>query len=257
MNKRATSWEDLSNWYSGMVGERGSIFHQKTVIPTILDLIDFKKKPKVLEIGSGTGLLSKYIKTAGGLYSGVESSNSLHNVAKKQFGKYGNFYLGDAARLNQVKELHFSSFDYVVFMLSIQDMNPLDKVLYDACKFLKVGGEMIIFMTHPAFRLPRLSGWIDDEKRGLLSRRMDRYLTDFAIPLETKVKNRGNFVKSYHYHRPISMYINELSKNKVFTTDFIEIPTYKVGEKGLYNKKEKNANQEFPLFLAIKAIKNS
>ena len=47
-------------------------------------------------------------------------------VARQQHGRHGEFLLGDATRLNTMPELRANSFAGVVFLLSIQDIDPLD-----------------------------------------------------------------------------------------------------------------------------------
>ncbi len=56
-------------------------------------------------------------------------------------------------------ELHRREFDAVVFLLSIQNMDPLHSVLKSASWMLRSGGRTVLLMTHPCFRLPRQSGW--------------------------------------------------------------------------------------------------
>lgn len=248
-----TSWDPLSKWYSGMVGEEGSKFHQHTAVPTVLELLDLKKGDNVLDIGCGNGFLSQVIFEKGANYTGVDPSFTFVKEAKQKYSNYGKFYQGDAVNLNHIKELEPQSFDAVVFLLSIQDMDPLEKIIKEAAGYVRRGGKMVIFMTHPAFRIPRQSGWGFDPERNLIYRRVDRYLTASGIPLNTKA-GRG-FVKSYTFHRPLQNYINALAQNGLLIERFLEIPTYKVEVLNTYNKQERKAYGEFPLFLAIRAVK--
>lgn len=251
-NKLNTSWEKLSTWYTGMVGEEGSKFHQKQAIPSVVSLLEIKPSEKILEIGCGTGVLCPEVLKKSAQYFGVDASPALISQAKRLYTK-GGFFIGDAVKISQIREIAGQSFDSIVFMLSIQDMDPVENIIREASKLLKANGKIVIFMTHPAFRIPRQSGWGLDEKRGLIYRRMDRYLTSEAIPLDTKTQK--GFIKSTTFHRPLHVYINALIKAHLFLDKFFEIPTYKTSVDNNYSKQEKKAYEEFPLFLAIRAIK--
>ena len=69
------------------------------------------------------------------------------------------FDLADARTLATVPALGQSTFDAAIFHLSIQDMDPLEDVLGSIRHILRPGARLVILMTHPCFRVPRLSGW--------------------------------------------------------------------------------------------------
>lgn len=58
----------------------------------------------------------------------LEASPRLLDYAKLHHGPCGRFIVGDAASLRSSGELTAGSFDRVVFLLSIQDMEPLDEI---------------------------------------------------------------------------------------------------------------------------------
>ncbi len=230
----------MAHWYDTMVGSKGHKFHQEYAIPEVMKLMNLKKGEAVLDIGCGQGALSYYVDRAGGKYTGIDSSPNLINSAKKRHAKEGFFYIDDAASLKQVST---PEFDYIVFLLSIQDMDPLDKIISQAAKKLKPKGKIIIFMMHPAFRIPRQSGWGEDKKRKLVYRRVDRYMSEDTIPLNTNVHKGGRSITSYYYHRPLYRYFEEFSKNGLRVDKLHEISE---------NKRDYG---EFPTFLALTAVK--
>lgn len=218
-----SNWNQLATWYTGLVGQEGHKYH-KVVIPEILKLI--KPHESVLDIGCGTGVLAKNFKN----YTGIDESPQMISEAKK-LNKGKNFIQGSATNLsNLVPKKH----DIGIFMLSIQDMDHLERVISESSKVCK---SLIILMVHPSFRIPRQSGWGTDKDRKLTYRRVDRYLTQETIPLNTKV----NDVTSYFYHRPLQKYTEELFKNGYQINHISEIAD---------PKPEFN---EFPLFLLLKA----
>jgi SAM-dependent methyltransferase len=249
-NKRQTAgWEPVADWYDGWVGKDGSEHHRRLALPAVLDLLDARPGMQVLDVGAGQGVLAPHVAGAGARYTGVDISPRLLALARKHHGPRGRFIQGDARYLAQIKELEARSFDAVVYLLSIEDMNPLEPVIESAAWALKNGGWVVILMRHPCFRVPRQSGWGFDEGRSLLYRRVDRYLSPLSVPMKTYGKQRGGATISFH--RPLQTYVNTLAANDLYINHLREIPTYKTGE----TKAEQLANEEFPLFLALRAVR--
>src|SRR5690606_5574990 len=128
-------------------------------------------------------VLAPHITQAGANYTGVDVSPRLLQTARKR-QRDGRFIEADAAYLAACPKLQAASFEALVFLLSIQDMNPLEAVLDSAYWALAPGGRLVILMTHPCFRIPRQSGWGRDEQRKLQYRRIDRYLTPLSVPMK-------------------------------------------------------------------------
>lgn len=250
----------MADWYDGWVGDKGSIHHTKLAIPAVMELLGVKPGEKILDIGCGQGVLAQYIVSAQGLYTGIDVSEKLIQIAKTRKlparigyaegvagGENSNFLVGDARRLN------LSGFDAAVMLLSIQDMDPLEQVIESVTKVLKSGGRLVIFMNHPAFRIPRQSGWGRDEGRKLQYRRIDRYLTSLAVPMKAYSGGQGGVTTSFH--RPLQNYVNVLGDKGFVIDRMLEIPTYKVSQPGPNARAENLSFREIPQFLAIRARK--
>ena len=127
-----------------------------------------------------------------------------------------------------------------------------DQVIESMAKALGNRGRLVIFMNHPAFRIPRQSGWGWDEGRKLQYRRIDRYLTPLAVPMKAYSGGQGGVTTSFH--RPLQNYINILSDNGFVIDKMLEIPTYKVSQLGPNARAENLSFREIPQFLALRAI---
>ncbi len=239
-----TSWNKLATWYDSLVGKEGHRYHKEYAIPTVIKLLELNKGDRVLEVGCGQGALSAHIHKAGAKYVGVDYSTEMVNNALKYHRMEGSFFTAEATKLSTIPQLAAKKFDCVVFMLSIQDMNPLGKIIEEASKLLETNGRLVIFMLHPAFRIPRQSGWGEDKTRKLVYRRVDRYATADTIPLNTNVRDGNKKITSFFYHRPLQAYFHEITKNGLMVNRFLEIE--ETG-KGHYS--------EFPMFLGLRAIK--
>ncbi|MEM8533301.1 MAG: class I SAM-dependent methyltransferase [Chloroflexota bacterium] len=248
-----TSWDPVAAWYQGMVGEGGSKYHRTFAIPAILDLLAPQKRERILDIGCGPGPLAPFIAEAGARYTGVDASERLLRFARQHHGNAGRFLVGDARKLTALDGLQANSFDAAVFLLSIQDMDPLDQVLQSAAWSLCDGGRIVLLMTHPCFRVPRQSGWGWDEGRKLRYRRVDRYLTPLPVPMKPHPGDKGGVTRSFH--RPLSDYINGLSACGLLIDQVREIPKHEEGKASSQSRADTLADQEIPLFLGIRAVK--
>jgi len=249
-----TSWDPLAAWYDGWVGQGGSQHHRELAIPAVMELLTPKPGENILDVGAGQGVLVPFIHDCGANYTGIEISEKLLSLAKSHHGDWGRFIKGDARYLSSMPQLQPEEFDAVVFLLSIQDMEPLDEIIESAAWTLKPLGRLVLLMTHPCFRIPRQSGWGWDEGRKLRFRRTDRYLTPLRVPLKV-FPGKAEGV-SHSFHRPLQDYINSLAKHGLYVDRLVEIPTYKVSTSGARAKAENLSNKEIPLFLGLRARKS-
>jgi SAM-dependent methyltransferase len=208
---------------------------------------------RVLDIGAGQGVLAPFVIRAGARFTGVDASPRLLDLARRRHGKDAQFLLGDARRLSSLNGLDEASFDAVVFLLSLQDMDPLEPVLEGASWALRPGGRAVILLTHPAFRVPRQSGWGWDEGRKLVYRRIDRYLTPLPVPMKPYPGGEGRTTRSFH--RPLEMYVNTLSDCGFCIDRMIEAPGHRISTGAPSARAERLARDEIPLFLGLRARK--
>lgn len=253
---RQTHWDPVAKWYNGWVGKRGSLYHRAVAIPSVVELADVQPGELVLDLGCGQGVLAPHVLKQGAKYQGVDGSRTLVQLARRHHAedaKHKNaaqFILGDVRKLGELSEIKEGSADVAVFMLSIQDMDPLDEVLKAASWALKPDGRIVVFMLHPAFRPPRQSGWGFDPGRKLTYRRVDSYLTPRGVPMKAyaEVTSRASGT-TWSFHRPLSVYVNTLSELGFRLERLDELPDPNVDEN---TKKE---TLEIPLFAALKAVR--
>lgn len=247
-----TSWDALARWYDGWVGEAGSEHHRAVAIPTTLELLQAGPGERILDVGAGQGVLAPYIVRAGAQFVGIDASPRLLDIARKRHGRDGTFLLGDARSLASIQGIEPLSFDAVVFLLSLQDMDPLAAVLASAAAVLKPGGRIVLLLTHPAFRIPRQSGWGWDENRKLVYRRIDRYLTPLPVPLKPIP---GEHRATRSFHRPLEMYVNGLADAGLCVNRMVEVPAHRIASGSPSVRADRLAREEIPLFLGLRAVK--
>lgn len=248
-----TSWDPVADWYTSWVGEEGGRHHRELTVPAALELLAPRRGESIIDVGAGPGVLAPFIAGAGAHYTGVDISGKLLAFARQHHGSHGRFLRADARDLPRAPELRAGAFQAAVFLLSIQDMDPLSAVLDSVAWALDDEGRVVLLMTHPCFRVPRLSGWGWDERRRLQYRRVDRYLTPLPVPVETVGGPPGG-APVLRFHRPLNEYINGLAEHGFLVDHLQEIPTYyEVRTGGPRARAENFALQEIPVFLALRA----
>ena len=244
------SWDPVAAWYTGWVGADGSDHHRQLAIPAALDLLQPGRGEHILDLGCGPGVLASEVMRAGAHYTGVDASPKLLAFARRHHGGNASFILGDVTRLPALSAIEAGAFDAVTFLLSIQDIEPLEAALASAAYALRRGGRVVLLMTHPCFRVPRQSGWGWDPGRRLRFRRVDRYLTRLDVPMKTFDKGHR---ATRSYHRPLEAYINGLAANGMYVDRVQEIPVTGLNLHGELTRAERLSVREFPLFLGIRA----
>lgn len=116
---------------------------RKLIIPCFDDLYNITKnlanskkdKPHILDLGAGTGLLTKYLfeKYPKAEFTLIDISEEMLKLAKNRFQRYNNFKYITADYL----EHDFKNFDIIISSLSIhhiedEDKKKLYKKIYDA-----------------------------------------------------------------------------------------------------------------------------
>src|SRR5690606_15012079 len=118
---------------------------------------------------------------------------------------------------------------------------------------LKPGARLVIVLTHPAFRIPKASGWGFDEERGVQYRRVEAYLTPQRLPILTHPGRPDDGTRTWSHHRPLSAYVNALGAAGVGVVALEELCSHRRGTQGRRSAAEDLALKEIPLFLVIVA----
>lgn len=247
-----TSWEGVSDWYSGYMGKEGGDYQRDIVFPGALRLLAPSKDGQYLDLACGQGAFTRLLAAKAAKVDGLDASKSLIEIAKKNAPKNARFVVADATNFSHV--IGPNKFDGIVCNLAIQNIDPLGPVFVDAAHVLKTGGTLVITMNHPAYRQPRQSGWGWDEERKLQYRRVDTYMSEYEMPI---IAHPGSapHVKTYSYHRPLSVYVNELAKHGFVIDALEEWVSNKTSDSGPRAKAENIARAEIPLFLGLRARK--
>ncbi len=249
-HRSSRSWDNVADWYSGWSGPNGSHHHRTFAIPALMALLNPAAGESILDLGCGPGPLAPAVIRHGASYTGLDLSPRLIAAARRHHRK-ARFVIGNATDVAAAGLPGIGAFAAVTFLLSLQDIDPLEAAIASAAAALKPGGRLVILMTHPCFRIPRQSGWGWDEGRQLRYRRVDSYLGRLDIPMQPHGQKGPGMTRSFH--RPLSDYFAALAENGLVVDAFREIAA-SAAEEGR-KRAFARADREFPLFLAMRAIK--
>lgn len=248
MSKRDTSWQKVSKWYGSIVGEKGHFFHQTLVIPNCLRLLNLRSGDKVLDIACGQGVLGRKVPKEV-IYTGFDASKSLIDEAKKtDKNPKHKYFTADATRSISEK-----GYNKATILLALQNIKEADKAIKNVSDALIKGGELLIVLNHPSFRIPRQSSWEEDKTNKMQYRRINRYMTPMEIPINMH-PGKENSPITWSFHHPLQDYSKYLFENN-FLIEKIEEWTSEKESKGKAARMENRARDEFPMFMAILAKK--
>lgn len=137
--------ESIQKRLSDVLELRGADFQQKKIKESYLSAIDLPASANVLEVGCGTGVVSRYLATLNNVTSvnGIDPSPVFINTAKA----LGKNIAGLSFRTGDARALDFKdeSFDLVVFHTTLCHIPSPETALQEAARVLRPGGVLAIF----------------------------------------------------------------------------------------------------------------
>ena len=266
--KSHTHWGDVAEWYDALVGDDGSEYHRKVVIPGVLRLLELNKlhtdRPHLLDLACGQGVLCRKLAEMGCGVTGVDAAAPLIEAARRRNreDKLSIEYLvADVTELlaedgTPQYGLRTATYDAVTIVLSIQNITPLSPVWQACHALLKPGGRLVVVMMHPCFRIPKQSDWLWDEESFTQVRVIRQYLGGSDVEIQTHPGDAAHGLddsSTTHFHRPLQAYINTMGNAGLYIDNIQEWTSHKTDQAGPKKEAMDRARKEIPLFLALRA----
>lgn len=240
-----TSFDSFAKKYDQTMGDTGDYAHQKTIDPALFKTMGKIKNKIIYDIACGNGYISrKMINMGAKEVWASDISEELIKIAKKKYPTYGIKYLvRDGANFSNIPKNYF---DLIVINMAIHYIKDIEKFFPQISNILKIGGRFVFTTPHLLREMVKVVAKISSLEDFL--EKAKGYNKDHS-ELSYNVWTRENNLP--FLSRPISRYVNTLSKNKLFVDTLIEPET-----KMLNNYKEKNEiNTPIPLIYAMGAVK--
>lgn len=259
-----TSWDHVASWYDKLVGEEGSDYHKNVVLPAALRLLEPAAGEKVLDLCCGQGVFCRQLaQLPVKEIVGVDASPSLIRAAQqREHDPKIRYVVGDARNLGELAD---GSFDAAACLMAVHDLDDIEATFASLARALRPpprltdpadrepGRAVVIFM-HPCFRIPRQSSWGWDDEKKMQYRRLDRYYSPMTIPIATHPGSEPG-TQTLFFHRPLSAYMNALGRAGLAVVECEELLSHHKSEPGGHSRGENRSRQEFPVFLALKAMR--
>lgn len=248
--KPNTSWEKSSKWYGKIVKDEGHYYHEHVILPRLKELLPVNAMSRVLDIGCGEGVFARTL-PPNVSYTGIDLSATLIKLARERSGnKTKEFIVSDAT---QPMSTTNQKYTHAVAILSLQNMENARAAIQNVGKLLAPGGVFAIVLNHPAFRIPRQSGWELDQGSSEQKRWVKRYMSEIKIPIEMRPGSHSKSL-TWSFHRPLQAWFKDLRAAGLAVTDLEEWTSDKEST-SKFKKREDRARNEIPLFMCIVAKK--
>lgn len=247
-------WDEVAAWYDKLVGESGSDYHRNVILPAALRMLDPKPGESVIDVCCGQGVLIAPLLDAGAArVVGVDASTRLIKSAQARFGKHPKVSLAvaDACKPGPWAD---GSHDAATCLMAVHDVPDAAALFSNIARCLKPGGRAVFVLMHPCFRIPKKTHWGFDNDQKIQFRRVDAYSTPLEIAVTTHPGKGGGEQTTFH-HRPLAELIAALGSAGLAVTACEELHSHRRSQaSGPFSKAEHKAAEEFPLFIALKAV---
>lgn len=244
--KPKTSWGPVAEWYDDHLENDPDSYHRQVILPNLLRVLAAQPGEHILDVACGQGFITREIAKTGAKVVGSDISREL--IAKaREHDLAGTYHVASADALSYAKD---HSYDALVVVLAIQNIENMGGVFAEVRRVLKPNGRCILVMNHPAFRIPRKSDWGWDEKTKTQYRRVDRYLSGGRVDI---IAHPGAKMSEStpSFHRSLQDIFKALSKQHLAVTRLEEWISHKKSEEGPRAASEDAARKEIPLFLML------
>lgn len=251
----STSWEPVASWYDELLSGDDT-YQSKVILPNLLRLVAPHEKKngnakKIIDIACGQGFFSHAFAAAGAEVLGLDISPELVSLAKKDAASTARFEVAPAEKLTPASS---ASFDTATIVLALQNIKDMNAALKETSRVLKVGGELVLVLNHPCFRIPKGSAWGFDESAKVQYRRVDKYGRPYTVAIDMAPGTKAK-VQTVSFHRPLQEYFKSLAAAGFAVTGLEEWISHKKSEIGPRAAAEDAARKEFPMFLTLVAQK--
>ncbi len=192
--------------------DQGWFYNEMLEMPTTLKLVGNVKSKKILDIGCGTGIYAKILTKKGAKVKGLDFSEEMLRIAKKENPKV-EFKVGGMEKLSYKN----NEFDMVLAALSVGYVDNWDRVFKEVRRVLKPGGFFVFSDGNPV---------IDSLKKVFYKKKEFRVVKDYFRegPRTSRwfvMKPSGKkYVSMTYYHKTYGTIVKIIVRNGFEIVDY-------------------------------------
>lgn len=260
-SKSSKEWNEVADWYADLLTSSRNDLQTDLVWPGVLKLLEPLEGARILDVACGEGSFDRQLASHGASVTGIDESERLIDFANKLSNPEdpeARFLVADARRL---ASLNLGPFDAACSLLALMNIDDIDTVLRAIHDTLVPGGRFVGVVLHPSFRSPKRTSWgwegrdAQDQRQ---YRRVDAYMSRSAIPIIMNpgaVADGAEPVTTTTYVRPLQTYVQAMTQAGFLIDAIEEWTSPRESEPGPRAAEENRARDEFPMFLAIRAVR--
>ena len=234
----AEEWDRIANVRHKQIDSGNDLSFRHVLMPTVLDLLQGCDLNRVIDLGCGTGELTRELARVSGEVTGVDLSPLSIKIAGQTCCGTSNITFHAATIEGFANHRTGQGFTTAVANMSLMTCLDLDSFVRAAAKLVAPKGHLISTITHPWF-WPSYWGYDDAE--------WFDYHREIVIEAPFRISSEETEYITTHVHRPLSVYLNSLARQG-FLVDRILEPYPNEDIQALYLERWK-----FPRFLAFRA----
>jgi len=135
--KPSAVWDQAAQWYDALVGLKGSEYQKAVIFPGALQMMQLKKGAAALDLACGQGVFSRFLSQRKMKVTGLDTSEEMIRFAQSRSDTSIRFEQGDA---QDPQALQGKTFDAVVCLLALQNIESILPVMHNVKRWLKPGG---------------------------------------------------------------------------------------------------------------------
>ncbi|MCX6811834.1 MAG: methyltransferase domain-containing protein [Candidatus Berkelbacteria bacterium] len=215
MQKSNVAWEEVARDFARMVEIDA---HRKFILlPAIYRMLEHSyQDPEgirgklIFDAGCGDGGVARYISEKGGQVLAVDFSDNMIDEAKRKTNANSQIKY---EKIDLTKPLPYSSglFDLIICSMVLMDIPYIKRPLRELARILKVGGEIIIAISHPSYTVPfvKISRNLQDK---ILGKEAKIKFIEYPIFKRVEKKIAGLRATTPYFQRRVSFYLNAISQ---------------------------------------------
>lgn len=237
----AAEWDAIASTRHRQIAEQSDLSYHHVLLPTIFRLLGTAPLKNILDVGCGTGHLTRLLANRASRVTGIDPSPVSIDIARATVDDLSNI------DLETIDVEHYASqsgyrHDTAVANMVLMDCSNLDAVIESVARVLGPQGIFVATITHPWF-WPRY--WAYENESWFRYREEVVVQAPFAISAELT----SHFTT--HFHRPLERYFNCLQRNG-FRIEAVEEPFPSADVERSYP-----SSWQFPRYLGLRAVKDA